>query len=431
MSNRTTLPASSLVLLLGPPAAGKSHFAQTHFAAHEVIAKDALRLAVCNDVADIWSSEEAVVAIMSRLLEERLSRQLLTVVDAMHLDAAHRQFMYELARRHGVPVVVIVFDVPERVRALRNSQSPAPVPEPMFEALGQMMPQVLAELEEEPVYRRLHLRGEAAIGAASFGRYTSRVERGWLTGPFDIIGDIHGCLAEFLELLAALGYAEDERRGRWFHPEGRRLILLGDLLDRGPDSPGVVDLAMRLVEENIAICLRGNHEEKFCRHLSGEQIKMGRALQQTMAQYAALPEGERHYERNAAFVPCSLCLIISVSMAVGWWWHMPAFRRRCTVSIRQNPGSSPSMAMLTVSAAARTAIRFAAIGQQIMTVRIVVHGHEWGTEVRQKNNVWNIDTGCVRGGHLTALRYPEMTLLDVQAKRIYWGEGAEDDSVAA
>lgn len=73
--------------------------------------------------------------------------------------------------------------------------------------------------------------------------------------PIDIVGDIHGEIVALRNLLGHLGYSNDGR-----HPEGRRLVFLGDLTDRGPDSPAVVDVVKRFVEAGCAQCVLGNHE---------------------------------------------------------------------------------------------------------------------------------------------------------------------------
>ena len=74
-------------------------------------------------------------------------------------------------------------------------------------------------------------------------------------GPVDIIGDIHGEIDALNQLLEVLGYAANGE-----HQESRRLAFLGDLVDRGPDSPAVVDKVIRLVQARQAQCLAGNHE---------------------------------------------------------------------------------------------------------------------------------------------------------------------------
>jgi hypothetical protein len=79
-------------------------------------------------------------------------------------------------------------------------------------------------------------------------------------GPLDIVGDIHGELDALRALLARLGYAPDGT-----HPNGRRLVFVGDLGDRGHDSPGVIELVRALVERDRAQCVLGNHELNLLR----------------------------------------------------------------------------------------------------------------------------------------------------------------------
>lgn len=80
-------------------------------------------------------------------------------------------------------------------------------------------------------------------------------------GPLDIVGDIHGELHALQDLLRHLGYDDSGR-----HPQSRTLVFVGDFVDRGPDSPGVVDLVQRLVEGGHACAIAGNHEINLLRH---------------------------------------------------------------------------------------------------------------------------------------------------------------------
>jgi hypothetical protein len=81
-------------------------------------------------------------------------------------------------------------------------------------------------------------------------------------GPLDIVGDVHGELDALRSLLRALGYT-----ARGTHPAGRRLVFVGDLCDRGPDSPGVLALVRHLVDEGVAQAVLGNHELNLLREV--------------------------------------------------------------------------------------------------------------------------------------------------------------------
>ena len=113
------------------------------------------------------------------------------------------------------------------------------------------------------------------------------------TGPFDVIGDVHGCLPELLALLEKLGYAltrdDSGRAVAAAHPGGRRAIFLGDLVDRGPDSPGVLRLVMGMVAAGTALAVPGNHEDKLLRALRGRKVRVSHGLETTLSQLAAEP----------------------------------------------------------------------------------------------------------------------------------------------
>jgi diadenosine tetraphosphatase ApaH/serine/threonine PP2A family protein phosphatase len=119
------------------------------------------------------------------------------------------------------------------------------------------------------------------------------LDRRELVGPFDIIGDVHGCRTELEALLAKLGYViTRDSAGRpngAEHPDGRTAIFVGDLVDRGPDAPGVLGLVMGMVAARNALCVRGNHEEKLLRKLKGRQVQVKHGMAETLAQLDLCP----------------------------------------------------------------------------------------------------------------------------------------------
>src|SRR6185503_508981 len=95
--------------------------------------------------------------------------------------------------------------------------------------------------------------------------------------------DVHGCADELEELLGKLGYTPDEA-GVWRHPEGRKVVFLGDLVDRGPRVPDVLRIAMGMVKAETALCVPGNHDEKLLRWLRGKKVRMAHGLERTVEQ---------------------------------------------------------------------------------------------------------------------------------------------------
>src|SRR5215831_3252471 len=129
-----------------------------------------------------------------------------------------------------------------------------------------------------------------AVEAATIVRQPLWVNRRGDHGPFDVIGDVHGCHEELLRLLGQLGYsissASDGRR-HVSHPEGRRVVFVGDLVDRGPDSPAVLRLVMTMVRDGVALCVAGNHDQKLSRALRGRDVKVSHGLERSLQQLEA------------------------------------------------------------------------------------------------------------------------------------------------
>jgi len=237
-------------------------------------------------------------------------------------------------------------------------------------------------------------------------------------GPFDIVGDVHGCLDELLALLQALGYGV-ERHGENFKvtpPHGRTLAFVGDLVDRGPAAPAVLRLAMAMAHAGTALCLAGNRDMELVRALRGRATKVTRGMARTLDQLAAEPESF-----NAEVVK----FLRSRPS------HLVLDEHRLVVA---HAGLKEAMQGRTSAAARAFALHGDVTGERDasgLPVRrnwaaeyrgkaLVVHGHTPVSEPLWLNNTVNIDTGCVYGGHLTALRYPERETISIPAQAIHY-----------
>src|SRR4029453_7092005 len=107
------------------------------------------------------------------------------------------------------------------------------------------------------------------------------------TGPFDIIGDVHGCHTELVELLTRLGYTVRDDGAE--HPAGRTAVFVGDLVDRGPASRAVLRVVRGMGAAGTALCVAGNHEEKLLRKLRGRKVRVSHGLAETLEQLEATP----------------------------------------------------------------------------------------------------------------------------------------------
>jgi protein phosphatase len=239
-------------------------------------------------------------------------------------------------------------------------------------------------------------------------------------GPFDIIGDIHGCVDELWELLGALGYSR-EPDDAINHPLARRVVLLGDLGDRGPHSAEAFRLAMLWVEKGQALYTPGNHCDKLKRYLQGRKPRLSQGLEGTVAQVEEMERREPGFKER-------LRLFIETAPLYLW-----LDKGRLVVA---HAGIKKKMVGRS-NGKVRTMVLYGDITGETnpdgTPVRLdwakdykgaftVVYGHTPVAVPRWRNNTANIDQGCVFGGWLTAARWPERAFVQVGARHAYYTE---------
>lgn len=229
---------------------------------------------------------------------------------------------------------------------------------------------------------------------------------------FDLIGDVHGCIDELWDLLEKLGY----RKGLTIYPRtDRKVIFCGDLNDRGPDSLAVLTVAMGMVCDGSALAVIGNHDDKLRRALSGNQVKATHGLAETLAQLETVDQGKRNEIRDFLnTLPIELILDdgkLSVSHA-----GLPESLQGKTNGHAKSHALFGATTGKTDDRGYPERLDWA---KDYKGSRVVVHGHTPMKEVRNLNNVWCIDTGVPFGNKLTALQYPEMTLVQVPSIKNY------------
>ncbi len=289
------VPELSLVVLIGVSGSGKSTFAAAHFRPTEVISSDFCRGLVADDEND-QSATPLAFELLHYIAGLRLAAGRLTVVDATNVQPAARRSLVALAREHDVLATAIVLDVPEQTCIARNASRPdRAFGSAVIRRQRDQFRRGLAGLRREGFTTVHTLRGAEEIAAAAITRTKLYSDLRHEPGPFDVIGDVHGCRAELEELLAALGYAlardEAGRAAGARHPGGRRAVFAGDLVDRGPDTPGVLRLVMGMVAAGDAFCVPGNHESKLLRALRGNKVQVSHGLAESLAQLAAEDPG--------------------------------------------------------------------------------------------------------------------------------------------
>jgi len=237
-------------------------------------------------------------------------------------------------------------------------------------------------------------------------------------GPFDIIGDVHGCIDELLDLLAQLGYQVVQENGAYAvtHPSGRKAVFVGDLVDRGPGIPNVLRLVMSMVETGAALCVPGNHDMKLVRKLKGRDVQITHGLADSLTQLdAELPEFR---EKACAFLDglVSHYVFDDGKLVVAHAGMKEEMQGRGSGKVRdfamygETTGETDEFGL-------PVRVNWAA---EYRGKAMVVYGHTPVAEPEWLNRTINIDTGCVFGGILTALRYPERELVSVPSRKTYY-----------
>lgn len=408
-----SLPEPCLVVLVGASGSGKSSFARRHFLASEVISSDFCRGLVSDDENSLEATNDTF-DVLHFIAEKRLHNLKLSVIDATNVQEASRKSLLRLARKHHLFTVAIVLNTPEAVCQERNAQrpdrnfGPHVVRNHVRELRGS-----LRHLEKEGFRRVFVLNGVEEIELATIERVPLFNDRRDLTGPFDIIGDVHGCGEELETLLGNLGYARDED-GTFRHPE-RTAIFVGDLVDRGPRVADVLDIAQRMVAGKSALCVRGNHDEKFLRFLDGKNPKVTHGLDVSIADVEARDEAFRERMRGFLDGLISHYVLDGGRLVVAHAGCKAEFQGRSSGAVRsfcmygETTGETDEFGL---------PVRYP-WAQDYRGKAAVVYGHTPVPRAQWLNNTIDVDTGCVFGGKLTALRWPERELVEVPALQTY------------
>jgi protein phosphatase len=408
-----TLPVTDLclVVLIGASGSGKSTFARRHFKPTEVISSDLCRGLVSDDENDQSATRDAF-DVLHYIAGKRLAAGRRTVVDATSVQQEARRQLIDLARQYDVLPIAIVLDVPEEVCAERNAarSDRADMPRRVIQRHTRELRRSLRHLEREG-FRKVHvLRGVEEVENATVVTEKRFNDLTHLTGPFDIIGDVHGCSAELEALLGRLGYVDG------VHPEGRTAVFVGDLVDRGPDSPGVLRRVMSMVKSGDALCVPGNHENKYGRYLRGRNVQHTHGLAETVAQMEGESEEFKQEVRKFIDGLVSHYVLDGGRLVVCHAGLPEKYHGRTSGRVRSHAlygdttGETDEFGL---------PVRYP-WAEDYRGRAAVVYGHTPVPQATWLNNTICLDTGAVFGGKLTALRWPERELVDVPAERVWY-----------
>ncbi len=419
MTPELRIPELCLVVLIGVSGSGKSTFARTHFRSTEVISSDVCRGMVSDDENDQSATKDAF-ELLHYIAGKRLAAGRLTVIDATNVQPDARKHLVELARAHDALPVAIVLDIDERVCISRNEARPDRTFGPqVIRRQRDQLRRGMKGLQREG-FRTVHVLSDSDAAAGSVVSRTKLYnDRRDDSGPFDIIGDVHGCRVELEQLLVGLGYdlARDELgRATGAHHPVRRAGFVGDLVDRGPDTPGVLRLVMGMVAAGDAFCVSGNHESKLLRALQGRTVQLTHGLPESLSQLAAEPPEFR--ARVETFLDKLIShyvfddgrLVVSHAGLIERYHGRASARVRAFCLYGETTGETDDYGLPVRYPWAR----------DYRGRAVVVYGHTPVPTPEWVNNTLCVDTGCVFGGGLTAVRYPERETVSVPATEVHY-----------
>lgn len=426
---KITIPELSLVILMGASGAGKSSFARKHFLETEILSSDHFRGVVSDDETNQSASKDAF-DVLHYIADKRLAAGRLTVIDATNVQVEARKPLLQLAKKYHFCVVAIALNLPEEVCHARNQKRPdRQFGRHVVRNHVKHLQRSLHNLKQEKIRHSYILNSLEEINAVNIERHPLENNRKQEHGPFDIIGDVHGCCDEVEHLLQQLGYVAsdvtDDANDFWHfptytHPEGRKALFLGDLIDRGPRILETLKLVHNMVSAGSGLCIMGNHENKLLRKLNGKNVRVSYGLAQTLAEIEEIEEARR--DRDTQAIHTFLNALIS---------HYVLDDGRLVVAhagLREALQGRDSGYVRSFALYGETTGKTDEFGLPIRYnwaadyrgKAMVVYGHTPVLEPKWLNNTIDIDTGCVYGGKLTALQYPEKKLVSVDAVKTYY-----------
>ena len=412
-----SFPACALLILVGPSGSGKSSFAHSLFNPSQILASDVCRRMILDDEA-AQSANEDVFALLHDWTSLRLKHRRFTVVDSTALKPSSRDNLVAIAQKHHVPVYIVGLDTPlDECLRRDTARTERSVGEKVVKRHYAQWEQVRRELPKDKRLAGVSLLTPEEIAHGVQLKTEAPASEGAM---FDVIGDVHGCWAELCDLWDALGYGWDVKRNIALPPEGRICVFVGDLTDRGPDSPKVLRTVCDMITAGVALFAPGNHDDKLFRMLRGNKVTRSHGLDLTEEQLSELPPDERDALTTdvltylASAPPYQVLdngnlVVAHAGIKEEMIGDMTSGRVREFTLYGDVRGFEPDT---------NKPIR-GDWAQDYHGAALIVYGHTPQMEIKFVNNTVNLDGGCVFGGKLAALRYPEREIVTVPARAQY------------
>src|SRR5262249_786079 len=379
--------------------------------------------------------------VLHFIAAKRLALGRLTVIDATNVQPEARKPLIALARQYHCLPVAIVLNMPEKLcqerNRLRDERTFGPH---VVRQQHSQLRRSLRGLAKEGFRHVFVLETPEDLEAATVERVPLYNDKRHEHGPFDIIGDVHGCCDELETLLCQLGYvkrmkdegvrmneeANPDHPSSFLlqpffsaHPQGRKAVFVGDLVDRGPRILDTVRIVHNMVASGSAFCVPGNHDMKLMRKLRSKNVQISHGLANSLAEIDALPndirepfckEVEQFLDGLVShYVFDDGKLVVAQAGMKAEMQGRGSGKGRDFALYGETTGETDEFGL---------PVRYNWAAEYRGSA-MVVYGHTPVPEPEWLNRTVNIDTGCVFGGKLTALRYPEREFVSVPAARTY------------
>lgn len=398
-----SIPDFALVVLIDFTGSGMSNFANKHFHETEFLSLNVSDALSRDRATDLVYSRDAF-DLLERTASIRLDHRLMTVVDATSLRRDDRAKLLTLARKYHALPVALALNIDQR----RTSHAEAPRSETGW-------------LQKEVFRQTTIMYTPEEVDAFDIQREPLEVDNRQEYGPFDIIGDVHGCFDELRELLDNLGYkidpyedgSEDLIRAR--HPDNRIAFFVGDITDRGPRNVDALRLVMGMCDQGTGRCVVGNHDFKLNKWLSGRSVVQSHGLERTVVELEKTSDDFRRLTGDFIADLASHSWLADGRLIIAHAGLKEEMHGRSS-------GKINSFAMYGDTTGKNDEFGLPVRLEWARDYRgkaDVVFGHTPRAESQWLNQTMCIDTGCVFGGKLTALRWPEREIVSVAAKTQY------------
>lgn len=386
------IPSNSLFLLTRNN--NSKPFAGIEFPAETTVSYDVLEKNALNDNGQQLHENSPLELFYSKI-EERLKQNLFTVAEITEPSRVMRQHLLEICNHYYFHPAMAIFT---------GENEPAPSARSIKKINDEGFHDILVITPEDRDKITVEITPIKAIDKTP--------------PPFDIIGDIHGCLDELKKLFQRLGYIE--KNNIFTHPEGRTPIFIGDLTDRGPKSIETMETALNMVEGKKALYIPGNHCVKLARYMEGRPIHVKFGVETTLKEFEQLNPAQLE-DLSARFI----------KMVENSPYYLILDNGKLVIS---HGGIKDNMIGREHKRIAKFCLFGASTGKTLENglperldwaknysgEALVVYGHTPVKNPEFRFNTINIDQGCVFGGALTALRYPEMETISIPARKTYY-----------